>query len=148
HAMHDERDKVLAAGMNDFLTKPVRIEDLSAVLRRWLPASQAPAVRTPPLASQPDVHDTGAVPRVANVERPRLDTALLNRPRDSNQPGFFDEIVDLFAEEGARRLASIRDALRDGRVESLHAEAHKLHGTCRNIGALRMAEVCAKIETA
>jgi signal transduction histidine kinase/FixJ family two-component response regulator/HPt (histidine-containing phosphotransfer) domain-containing protein len=148
HAMNGERDKVLAAGMNDFLTKPVQIEELNAVLRRWLPASQVPAARSPVKANRSAVSKANAGDGVATAERPRLDAALLNRLRDNNQPGFFAEIVDLFAVESSRRLAAIRDAVRDGRVESLHAEAHKLHGMCRNIGALRMAELSAAIEAA
>ena len=147
HALNGERDKALGAGMNDFLTKPVQLEELDAVLRRWVAAHELP--------ERPADRRETAVPAADGCQdspgttgkHPLLDPALLGRLRNANSPGFFDEVVDLFLEESARRLAALRAAAAGSAAGTLHAEAHKLHGTCRNIGAVRMAHLCAELES-
>ena len=142
HALNGERDKALSAGMNDFLTKPVQIQELDKIMRRWVAPQQLPQPAVPPVTAPLTIAPASA----ADDSSPRLDPVLLGRLRHGNTPGFFEEIVAMFLTETVRRMDALRAAIAAGRADTVHAEAHKLHGTCRNIGAMRLAALCAKLE--
>jgi CheY-like chemotaxis protein len=123
HAMRGEKEKVLAAGMDDYLTKPLR----SSVLERTLElhvknearASSAhasePAVSTPELELDPEV------------------------PRSS-------KLVRLFIDRMSAQLDTLENAVAVRDRELLGQIAHKVKGGCLSVGALRMAQAAARIE--
>ena len=81
NAMAGDREKVLAAGMNDHITKPIRVAEMYATLARWVRPAAAPAPPPPPPADEPD-DEWGAVPGLdarAGVEALMGDRALYRR---------------------------------------------------------------------
>jgi CheY-like chemotaxis protein/HPt (histidine-containing phosphotransfer) domain-containing protein len=125
HAFAGEREKCLAAGMDDFLTKPVRPEPLRKMLARWLPAPPpaecvAPEVEFAPPDEIEKVH------------------AVLGRG--------FASLVDLFLADTPRRLAALRAAAEQGDVTVLAKEAHALAGSAVSLGAGSLAIACRALE--
>jgi two-component system, sensor histidine kinase and response regulator len=126
HAMVGERDKALAAGMDDYVTKPLNTKLLREALQRWWPReSMWPCLP----ASIP------APPLVAN------DGAL--DPMVERSPG----VVRVFLRYVPDQLASLGSALSSNDLEGLRAAAHKLKGSCVSVGVPRMAELCANLES-
>jgi CheY-like chemotaxis protein len=132
NAMRGDRERCLAAGMDEYLTKPLRAEELRAVLERW----------TGPGRSAAPASDQAPSP---------VDLAVLESFRELQEPGAADvvsEFIDLFLDDLPGRLAAIRDAAAARDPEPARAAAHALKGSSGYIGALRLSRKCRELELA
>lgn len=78
-----------------------------------------------------------------------LDSATLQTLRSLQDEGDDDlvaELIDLFLDDAPARLAAVRDAVHGDDWPALASAAHGLKGSCGSLGALGMAEVCARLE--
>jgi HPt (histidine-containing phosphotransfer) domain-containing protein len=130
HALKGDRERCLAAGMDDYLSKPLRPNELDAVLERWLGAAPAGDAR----ATSP------AEPGDALVDEERM------RVFRDDYPEIVEQLVDLFVDSTPPLLADLRRAAEDEDAEAVRRAAHKLKGSCQNIGAARLARLAAAIE--
>jgi two-component system, sensor histidine kinase and response regulator len=106
-------------------------ESLEAVLRKWVGAASAPAERA------------AAGPAAAGQ---LLDEAIVQNLMSVDDDGtLMDEIVATFLRIAPARLTAIRKAAK-GNAAVLERESHSFLGSCGNIGARRMAELCARLE--
>jgi HPt (histidine-containing phosphotransfer) domain-containing protein len=129
NAMAGDRERCLAAGMDDYLAKPLRAEDLDGVLERWL------GMPSPAPAASPDPAAVDAL----------VDEARVRTFRD-DYPEIAGRLVDLFAEATPPILADLREAVADGDEDRVRRAAHELKGSCQNIGATFMATLCLELE--
>jgi CheY-like chemotaxis protein len=120
HALEGERDKCLAAGMDDYLAKPLRIPELAALVRR-LPSLAGDDARRP--------RQRGG----------RFDAAALS---DIGDPETEAALVSMFLEQAARRLPELRQAIDGADAERLAELAHGLKGTAATVGARGVSELC------
>ncbi|HEX3532412.1 MAG TPA: ATP-binding protein [Thermoanaerobaculia bacterium] len=134
HAMRGDREKCLAAGMNDYIAKPFRVETLSQVLVRWLPAEDAAAAP-----------DAAALP--AGGARRAVSREILESLRSLGRAAGRDvlrELVETFRSQPY--LAALRELLASRDRQSLERRAHSLKGSSGALGALRLAELCGELE--
>ncbi|PYM11817.1 MAG: hypothetical protein DME18_12930, partial [Verrucomicrobia bacterium] len=132
NAMEGDREKCLAAGMDDFLTKPVRIEELEAVLERNVPVR----LPSPPLPDTPRSY--------ATVNPDSL--ARLRELRTPGEPDPVAEIIGLFLDQTPAYLQSLKTACEEKDHEALKKTAHTLKGSCGNLGVEQMAAGCKELE--
>lgn len=128
-----ERQQGLAAGMDEVLAKPVRLEELQAAIERavLLPRQLAPAVASPE-AGEPVLDPT------------RIDH--LRELQDDDDPTFVRDMIDLFLKEAARRLDEMRAATAAGDAATLVSLAHTVKGAAASLGARALQARCAAIE--
>jgi CheY-like chemotaxis protein/HPt (histidine-containing phosphotransfer) domain-containing protein len=141
-AMTADRARCIAAGMDDYLAKPVQVEDLVSALERWAPldASLPFAVV---MDSERDVPDEA----VEGDELPSdLDPAIVGGLRDLGGIALLDELVSLFHDEVGRYLEELDRALADGDPVAFRQTAHALSGSSANMGARRVAAAAAALE--
>ncbi len=132
HAMAGDRERCLQAGMDDYMSKPLRPEVLDEVLERWLGVA-------------PDGGVAAAAPEAAAVDA-LIDEARMRTFRD-DYPDIVDQLLDLFLQSTPPLLDELRAAVDGGDGEELRRTAHKLKGSCQNIGATFMATLCRALET-
>jgi TMAO reductase system sensor TorS len=146
HAISGDRDRCLAVGMDDYLTKPFARDDLLAILRRWLPASNQPFdLKSPTPTASPS-----ALPSPPDGKEP-LDPGVLEEIRvleRKGAPKLLARLIGLYLRDAPRQIEELRQAMAGNDHENLRAIAHTLKSSSANIGALDFSQVCREIETA
>ncbi|WP_375424012.1 response regulator [uncultured Friedmanniella sp.] len=132
-AMKGDAERCLEAGMDDYLTKPVRIADFRAALNRWL--------RLPPTGGGEGAAE-GAGPSRAPGAAVDLVT-LRGLSDDDDQTG---GLVGLFLDTSAAQLEQMRSTASSGEDAPLRRLSHALRGAALSLGAQELAARCAELE--
>ncbi len=136
-AMQGDREESLEAGMDDYVSKPVKPKELGAVLQQWI--SQPDEKASPPEEQNPD---GGASESTTGP----LDQDVLARLREFGDEEFLDKLAGLFLEDTISLLEALRKAIGVGDAPSVKRVAHALKGSSENMGALKMSTICAELQ--
>jgi two-component system sensor histidine kinase/response regulator len=128
HAFAGDRERCLRAGMDDYLSKPLRGGDLDPVLERWLPRLRDEA---PIEAPTPDAVF--------------LDGARVRTLREVSA-GLVERVVDAFVRTTPPLLHELREAVEGGDGEGARKLAHKLRGSSEAVGASRLSQLARRVE--
>jgi CheY-like chemotaxis protein len=136
NAMAGERERCAAAGMDDYLTKPIEVERLRAILSRYgLAGAEPPRA----LAAESKSDNTGS-------QQPPLDLRALNQVLGGDHD-FARELAAAFIDSGDAQLSEIRLAAANGNRDALKRAAHKLRGACANVHAHALQSLAHRLET-
>ncbi|MCC5951838.1 MAG: PAS domain S-box protein [Acidimicrobiia bacterium] len=142
NVLPEERARCLRAGMDDVVAKPVGLEQLDQLLRRWAPLAD-PAAQDAVDASDPRQHEHVAATAVT------FDRAVADQLADEvAQPEVVRAVVGAYLRELPLRVGQLEYSLQEGDRATLGRVAHTLGSTSRTVGALRMAELGAGLEEA
>ena len=135
NALVGDREKCLAAGMDDYISKPIRIGELQTALERWgrTKTKKSDTVFMQRLRSGP--------PTTCSTRSSSSNCATCRPPKAS---ACCKRLVDLFLESAPQRIAQIRQSINDGPMLAFHA--HALKSMSLNLGAKRIVELSQKLE--
>lgn len=151
HAFTGEAAKVKAAGMDDFLTKPVTPEVLDAALQKWMAIGSTGRLRSLPTAAlnprAPAVVLEASVPAndatlSIHAGDPAADEPMLTEVRRSPR------LLQTFLRTVPAQVTALVQAAAAGDLTVTRGQAHKLKGSASSIGALRMSKLCETIQFA
>jgi CheY-like chemotaxis protein/HPt (histidine-containing phosphotransfer) domain-containing protein len=131
NAMQGDREACLAAGMDDYVGKPIQVKELQAALERW-------------------GQDLRPIEPLAPAEpAAMIDWSMLNDLRGLQAEGEADfalEMIGLYLENAPQLIDTIRQSMMAGDAPVLQRSAHTLKGSSASLGAQRVATLCGDLE--
>jgi CheY-like chemotaxis protein/HPt (histidine-containing phosphotransfer) domain-containing protein len=162
NALKGEAEHCRAVGMDDYLSKPVQLAQLNAILQKWLPANApniqpaqtAPSLPAPSPAAAPAAPDTSAAAPASTSAPVTATPSKEGKPVDvgvlealvGNDPEVISEFLRDFRASSGRIAAELHSACKLGQAQTAGAAAHKLKSSARSVGALSLGELCAEME--
>jgi signal transduction histidine kinase/HPt (histidine-containing phosphotransfer) domain-containing protein len=136
HAMQSDRDKCLDAGMDDYLSKPIRPGDIRGIIEKWgLQTSPAGESKSAPALK---------IGTPAETEPP-VEMDRLNDLTDGNADGL-RELVELYFKQTTAQLSQIEAAVRAGRTDEVRRVAHSCAGASATLGMMRFGKLMRDLE--
>jgi len=131
HSLEGDREKCLAAGMDDYVSKPVKIDDLKGAIERF--SGLQSAVREVREAGGKDVVDLSALDAFRELDA-------------DGSGGILGQLIAVFLENTPTVIAELHQSIAETSTPQVARLAHTLKGSCSNFGAHRMRDLCFELE--
>ena len=153
NAMVGDREKCIAAGMDDYLTKPLNRQLLQKTLVQWLakvamtnPGAAAPPMLQQPPAAAPAPIAADTIVMAAASQKPPVDQATVQELLEIMGEGFTG-LVQVYFDDTPKLLARLREAASGGDHDAIAEITHSLKSSSANVGALPLAELAKRAES-
>jgi HPt (histidine-containing phosphotransfer) domain-containing protein len=134
HAMLGDREKCLGAGMDDYLSKPIRPKDVRDMIEKW--GGMAAVNSSPP----PPVAETKAC-----VAEPPVDMARITDLTEGNMDQL-RELVEMYFSQTQTQIGQMREAVRDGKADQARRIAHSCAGASATLGMTQLVPLLRELE--
>jgi CheY-like chemotaxis protein/HPt (histidine-containing phosphotransfer) domain-containing protein len=147
HALEGDKQKCLAAGMDDYMSKPFRSEEMQAMIERW-------AVDRTSVKKKQVVTGTGTLPepgRRVSGKNPAgpIDKSILYTLKElqiEGEPDFLERVVVTYLDGSHPLIGQLESAFSTNDTGSMKHIAHRLKSSSANVGAMRLSEFCRLLE--
>jgi CheY-like chemotaxis protein len=159
-AVEGDRDRCLAAGMDDYLAKPFTQGELRSILEKWLlprpglarqahtaAAADQRAANTTKTAEMP----VSCSPETVVAGEPPIDRRALMNIAALQQPGtppILSKVISMYLQSSNEVLEKLRQAVKQGDADATRKAAHTLKSTSANVGARQLAFLSKQLEDA
>jgi two-component system sensor histidine kinase/response regulator len=151
NALQGDREACLAAGMDDYLSKPFTQQDLGHTIARWITLpraatvhhSEVPQPQTPPVVP-PEVTPPASPPAGQALNRQALDNIRALSRTDGD--ALLERVIQAFVGETPRQLHAMRAAIAGADAQALRKVAHSLKSGSANVGADGLSQLCKEME--
>ncbi|MGA2735172.1 MAG: response regulator [Syntrophobacteraceae bacterium] len=166
HAMQGDREQCMAAGMDDYLSKPFNRDRLFAVLKRWLPSKsttdipvdtawedqteqdQSKACQLPDGGNGgSNLHGEVFLYRFSHLDHLNYETLEnLRSMVKEGQPNLLEKVIRIYMESSPKLMETIRHSISLGDAAAMQGAAHSLKSISGNLGAMMLSEMCKELE--
>jgi HPt (histidine-containing phosphotransfer) domain-containing protein len=134
YSLPGDRERCIAAGMDDYISKPFDLATLESVVRRWVPGGHSSV-------SQAAAESPGEPAAVATLDGARLALIARHLGADGRQ-----NLVETFIESASSGMVEMESAERSGDTREVRRLAHRRGGAAATLGAERMAALCMSLD--
>jgi two-component system, sensor histidine kinase and response regulator len=138
NAMSGDRDKVLQAGMNDHIAKPINVREMFATMAKWITPSGL--VSEPVVFAGADISEEEPIP-----DLPGIDTKAGLTTTDGNNK-LYRRLLNRFKTGQANFVTSFKEILEEGDMPTAERQAHTLKGVAGNLGAKGVQQSAFELE--
>ncbi len=145
NALSGDREKCLAAGMDDYISKPFGQDRIAEILKRWLPDNLQKIVGRPPTQKEP----TEVTIISESIESNMIDQKALKNIRALQSEGaenILNKVITLFLDDTPKQLEKLQQALRDNDANTIHSIAHSLKSSSASLGLISMSTLLKDLE--
>ncbi len=151
HAMKGDRDHCLIAGMNDYLTKPFKIEELKTILMRWdqRKKNTTSDIKTDIPRQPENIPIISQETKIFKGGTAAIDSTVLQAIKDlqiEGESSLLLRVLDIYISDTEAKIAQFRDKSSNLTIEDLQRIAHSLKSSSANVGAMGLSEICKEIE--
>ena len=145
NALTGDRERCLAAGMDDYISKPFGMEQIATILEHWLPEKKQQREIAPfPTPAPAESTTSQNEEKVERLSRKELDNIRALQP--DGAPDLLTRIISLFLEDTPEQLNQLYQALQAENAGEVRSIAHSLKSSCANLGALHLSALFKEIE--
>jgi CheY-like chemotaxis protein/HPt (histidine-containing phosphotransfer) domain-containing protein len=140
YTSEETQRKCLEVGMNDYISKPIKLDELAAVMNRWVAqnVSNETILSFKGIDSEETSDET-----ILNL---RLLLKLKDQVKKDNQDDIVEELIDTFLDFTPMRISLLREVVSQNNEDLSEHLAHTLKAACATVGALKMTKLCKKLE--
>lgn len=136
HVSPDDKRDCLSAGMDDYIGKPVKMEDLKQIIQKWSPAEKR-------------VYSIQSSSPTQKNHLPILDAEVqknLDELQNDGDANFRSTLFATFLKQAKQDISMMNEGVKRGNVEMVRKAAHTLKGSSATIGGARFSDICRKME--
>jgi PAS domain S-box-containing protein len=131
NVMHGDKDKCINAGMDDYLSKPILIEEIQKIIIKWADFAKGKK----------------SVTRRNIKTSLMLDSDIIYGLKELDEDNNFKEVINLYLEIAPALIEEIKNSFKKSDISNVKKSAYSLKRASLNLGANRLAEVCVKVES-
>ncbi|MEO7162021.1 MAG: response regulator, partial [Bdellovibrionia bacterium] len=135
NAISGDKERCLSAGMNDYISKPVKNDELFAVLSRWLLAEKVELVVTDQTNASADIIDHAVIDELLSLN-------------ENGDRSLLEELIGMWLARTPVVMELLKGALLSNDLQKIAAESHQLKSTSGHLGAMRISKLAGQIEGA
>lgn len=132
NALQGDRERCLQAGMDDYLSKPIKQKDLLTMIERW--------------TSVETTDDSGVQPQHESGTDEMIDGARIKEIQDLGDESLVKELMGIYIHDSKQSLNDIASSLASNDINLLRESSHKLKGSSANLGITHVHRISAEIE--
>lgn len=133
NALQGDRERCIGAGMDDYIPKPVKRSELAVIIQKWSATL-----------------GTGHYQPECRTDSPcYVDTRVLRELRelgDDGEEGMADQLLTMFLRDAAALIKELRAAVAVADVRHARETAHRMKGSCRQLGLVALGDACEHLE--